>query len=61
MLKSLKIQNYALIQDLTLEFDNGFLIITGENQYSYRDAIKSSGFRFDTKSKTWYKAIESAA
>lgn len=30
MLKSLKIQNYALIQDLTLEFDNGFLIITGE-------------------------------
>ena len=37
---------------------NGFLIITGENQYSYRDAIKASGFRFDTKSKTWYKPIE---
>ena len=40
---------------------NGFLIISGENQYSYRDAIKASGFRFDAKSKTWYKPIESAA
>ena len=40
---------------------NGFLIVTGENQYSYRDAIKASGFRFDSKSKTWYKPIESAA
>lgn len=40
---------------------NGFLIVTGDNQYSYRDAIKASGFRFDSKSKTWYKPIESAA
>ena len=40
---------------------NGFLIVTGENQYSYRDAIKVSGFRFDTKSKTWYKPIEQGA
>ncbi|MDN5048594.1 RAD52 family DNA repair protein [Aliarcobacter butzleri] len=40
---------------------NGFLIVTGENQYSYRDAIKASGFRFDSKSKSWYKPIEQGA
>ena len=40
---------------------NGFLIVTGENQYSYRDAIKVSGFRFDAKSKIWYKPIEQGA
>ena len=40
---------------------NGFLIVTGNNQYSYKDAIKACGFRFDSASKTWYKPIESAA
>lgn len=40
---------------------NGFLLVTGENQYSYRDAIKASGFRFDSKSKSWYKPIEQGA
>ena len=43
---------------LDVQEQNGFLIVTGENQYSYRDAIKASGFRFDAKSKTWYKPIE---
>lgn len=37
---------------------NGFLIVTGNNQYSYKDAIKACGFRFDSASKTWYKQIE---
>ncbi len=46
---------------LDVQEQNGFLIVTGENQYSYRDAIKASGFRFDAKSKIWYKPIESAA
>jgi DNA repair and recombination protein RAD52 len=40
---------------------NGFLIVTGENQYAYKDAIKACGYRFDSKSKTWYKAIEQGA
>ena len=40
---------------------NGFLVVRGENQYSYKDAIKACGFRFDSKSKTWYKAIEQGA
>ncbi len=46
---------------LDVQEQNGFLIVTGENQYAYRDAIKACSFRFDSKSKTWYKAIESAA
>lgn len=37
---------------------NGFLVVTGNNQYSYKDAIKACGFRFDSASKTWYKQIE---
>ncbi|AXX95726.1 Rad52/Rad22 family DNA repair protein [Arcobacter ellisii] len=37
---------------------NGFLIVIGENQYAYKDSIKACGFRFDSKSKTWYKPIE---
>ena len=40
---------------------NGFLIVTGENQYSYRDAIKVCGFLFDAKSKKWYKKLEQGA
>ena len=40
---------------------NGFLVVSGNNQYSYKDAIKACGFRFDSASKTWYKPIESAA
>ena len=40
---------------------NGFLVVTGNNQYSYKDVIKACGFRFDSASKTWYKPIESAA
>ena len=46
---------------LDVQEQNGFLIVTGENQYSYRDAIKASGFRFDAKSKIWYKPIEQGA
>lgn len=40
---------------------NGFLIVTGDDIFSKKDSIKACGFRFDSKSKTWYKAIESAA
>ena len=37
---------------------NGFLVVIGENQYAYKDSIKACGFRFDSKSKTWYKPVE---
>lgn len=51
---------YQSLYNLGLDVieQNGFLIVTGENQYSYRDAIKVLGFRFDSKSKTWYKPDE---
>ena len=41
--------------------NNGFLVVTGENQYAYKDAIKACGFRFDSKSKSWYKQLEQRA
>lgn len=37
---------------------NGFLVVTGNNQYAYKDTIKACGFRFDSASKTWYKPVE---
>ena len=37
---------------------NGFLIVTGDDIFAKKDSIKACGFRFDSKSKTWYKAIE---
>ena len=40
---------------------NGFLIVTGDDIFSKKDSIKACGFRFDAKSKTWYKAIEQRA
>jgi len=43
---------------LDVQEQNGFLIIIGENQYAYKDSIKACGFRFDSKSKTWYKPVE---
>ena len=46
---------------LNIVENNGFLIVTGDDIFSKKDSIKACGFRFDSKSKTWYKAIESAA
>lgn len=36
---------------------NGYLVVKGDNQYAYRDTIKALSFRFDPKSKNWYKQI----
>ena len=46
---------------LNIVENNGFIIVTGDDIFSKKDSIKACGFRFDSKSKTWYKAIESAA
>ena len=40
---------------------NGFLIVTGDDIFSKKDSIKACGFRFDSKSKTWYKPCEQGA
>src|SRR5574344_1831234 len=37
---------------------NGFLIVTGDDIFAKKDSIKACGFRWDGKTKTWYKTIE---
>jgi hypothetical protein len=36
---------------------NGYLIVVGDNQYAYRDSIKALSFKFDPKSKSWYRQL----
>ena len=43
---------------LNIEEKNGFLIVIGNDIYSKKDSIKACGFRFDAKSKSWYKQLE---
>lgn len=37
---------------------NGFLIVTGDDIFAKKDSIKAFGFRWDGKTKSWYKQIE---
>lgn len=55
--KSFDQYEYSSLYNLGLNIveKNGFLVITGENQYAYRDAIKACSFKFDPKTKTWWK------
>jgi DNA repair and recombination protein RAD52 len=46
---------------LNIVEQNGFLIVTGDDIFSKKDSIKACGFRFDSKSKTWYKQLEQRA
>ena len=40
---------------------NGFLLVKGNNIFAKKDAIKSLGFRWDSKTKQWYKQLSNAA
>ncbi len=40
---------------------NGFLLVTGEDIFSKKDSIKACGFRWDGKTKQWYKQLEQEA
>ncbi len=40
---------------------NGFLIVTGDDIFTKKDSIKACGFRWDGKTKSWYKQIEQGA
>ena len=55
--KSFDQYEYSSLYNLGLNIveKNGFLVITGEHQYAYRDAIKACSFKFDPKTKTWWK------
>ena len=36
---------------------NGYLVVIGENQYACKDSIKALSFKFDSKSKCWYRQM----
>lgn len=40
---------------------NGYLIVTGDDIFAKKDSIKACGFRWDGKSKSWYKQLEQGA
>ncbi|MGJ0318316.1 Rad52/Rad22 family DNA repair protein [Aliarcobacter cryaerophilus] len=41
--------------------NSGFLIVKGDDIFAKKDSIKACGFRWDGKTKTWYKQIEQGA
>ena len=43
---------------LDVIYQNGFLVITGDDIFAKKDSIKACGFRWDGKTKSWYKPIE---
>ena len=40
---------------------NGFLLVKGNNIFAKKDTIKALGFRWDSKTKQWYKQLSNAA
>lgn len=56
-------QDYASLYDIGLSVvtQGNNLIVTGDDIFSKRDSIKSYGFRWDGRSKCWYKPIEQQA
>ena len=46
---------------LDVIYQNGFLVITGDDIFAKKDSIKACGFRWDGKTKTWYKQLEQGA
>ena len=40
---------------------NGFLIVSSDDIFAKKDSIKACGFRWDGKTKSWYKQIEQGA
>ena len=40
---------------------NGFLLVRGNNIFAKKDTIKALGFRWDSKTKQWYKQLSNAA
>jgi DNA repair and recombination protein RAD52 len=56
-------QDYASLYNIGLSVvtQGDYLIVTGDDLFSKKDSIKSFGFRWDGKSKQWYKSIERQA
>jgi DNA repair and recombination protein RAD52 len=54
---------YQSLYNLGLEVNerNGFLLVSGNDIFSKKDSIKACGFRWDGKTKQWYKQLEQGA
>jgi len=55
--------NYQSLYNLGLRVveQGNYLIVTGDDIFSKRDSIKACGFKWDGKSKVWYKPIQRVA
>ena len=55
--------DFQSLRNLGLDIveQNGFLLVRGNNIFAKKDAIKSLGFRWDSKTKQWYKQLSNAA
>lgn len=53
-------QDYASLYNIGLSVvtQGDYLIVTGDDLFSKKDSIKSFGFRWDSRSKLWFKPIE---
>ena len=56
-------QDYASLYNLGLSVvaQGEYLIVIGDDLFGKMDSIKSFGFRWDAKSKQWYKPLEQQA
>ena len=48
-------QTKALSNELSAVEQNGYLLVKGNNIFAKKDAIKALGFRWDSKTKQWYR------
>ena len=54
-------QAKALSSELSAVEQNGYLLVKGNDIFAKKNAIKSLGFRWDSKTKQWYKQLSNAA
>ena len=45
----------ALSSELSAVEQNGYLLVKGNDIFAKKDAIKALGFRWDSKTKQWYR------
>ena len=58
MLHKLSISNYALIASLSVDFDNGFSVITGETGAGKSILLGALGFRLGNRADTKKCVVE---
>ena len=54
-------QAKALSSELSAVEQDCYLLVKGNDIFAKKNAIKSLGFRWDSKTKQWYKQLSNAA